>query len=153
MFLQNPRNFPVLSRHLKGIIMLFISSMLFACASQSRSVYQQIGGAKVMAQIVDNFIAEIKQDDIMLSYFRGADVARFREKMNEHLCQLAGGGCTYTGDSMEEVHIGMNLTETHFNHGVDLFIRAMEKAGVPHRQQNKLLAVMVPTRDQMIYLE
>lgn len=144
---------------MKYWLICFLILMLTACSSNSdinktrQSVYQQLGGAPKVAAIVDNFITEIEGDEIMLIYFEGADIQRFREKLNEHLCLLAGGGCEYTGDSMEEVHTGMNLTEGHFNHGVDLFINAMNKAKVPHRLQNKLLAVMVPERDKMIYIQ
>lgn len=138
---------------MKLVYIVFIFSLLAGCATQSQSLYSQIGGAPKIAEIVDNFIAEIEQDKIMLSYFRGSDIGRFREKMNEHLCSLAGGGCEYTGDSMVDVHTGMNLTEHDFNHGVDLFIEAMNKADVPHPLQNKLLSVMAPTRDEMLYIK
>lgn len=72
--------------------------------------------------------------------------------MIEHLCSLTGGPCQYTGDTMEQVHAGMNISEREFNHAVDLFITAMEKADIPHTVQNKVLATMTPTRKQMIYL-
>lgn len=138
---------------MKLLITLWFLIGIAACTSTHTSVYTQIGGGPKVAEIVENFITEIENDDIMLGYFEGADVQRFREKLTEHLCHLAGGGCTYTGDSMEDVHTGMDLNEHDFNHGVDLFINAMTKAGVPHPLQNKLLAVMAPTRDQMIYLK
>ena len=68
------------------------------------------------------------------------------------MCMLTGGPCEYSGDSMQQVHAGMNITEAEFNHSVDLFINAMTKADIPHPVQNKVLAVIIHTRDQMIYL-
>ena len=65
---------------------------------------------------------------------------------------LTGGPCEYTGDDMEQVHAGMNISESDFNHGVDLFIAAMTKANIHHTIQNKILAVIATTRDEMIYL-
>ena len=59
---------------------------------------------------------------------------------------------TFRGAQMEQVHAGMNITESEFNHGVDLFINAMTKADIPHSLQNKILAVIIHTRDQMIYI-
>lgn len=130
----------------------FIVLLLTGCASTHTSLYDELGGKLTIAQIVDNFIHEIEFDQVMFAYFAESDIERFREKLNEHLCMLANGPCQYTGDTMEQVHAGKNITEGDFNHGVDLFIAAMTKANVPHPLQNKLLAKMVPTRKEIIYL-
>jgi hemoglobin len=39
---------------------------------------------------------------------------------------------------MQQAHCGINITEAEFNHGVDLFINAMDKADVPFNMQNRL---------------
>jgi hemoglobin len=116
------------------------------------STYQQLGGQPKIEEIVDNFITEIEFDPVMFEFFKDSNIDRFREKLNEHICMLTGGPCDYTGDKMEQVHAGMNITESEFNHGVDLFINAMTKADIPHSIQNKILAVIIHTRDQMIYI-
>ncbi|WP_026374907.1 group I truncated hemoglobin [Aestuariibacter salexigens] len=138
---------------MKNLIFIALVSWFIAgCASNNTSVYSQLGGQPKVEQIVDNFITEIEFDPIMFEYFKDSDIGRFREKMIEHLCFLTGGPCEYTGDTMVQVHTGMNVTESDFNHGVDLFIAAMNKADVPHPLQNKVLAVMAPTRKEIIYL-
>ena len=53
---------------------------------------------------------------------------------------------------MEQVHGGMNITEADFNRTVDLLINSMNKADIPHPLQNKVLRVLAPTRDEMLYL-
>ncbi|KXI28100.1 group I truncated hemoglobin [Paraglaciecola hydrolytica] len=136
----------------KFATLCFIFSLLTGCASTQMSLYDELGGKDTVAQIVDNFIHEIEYNKTMFTYFAESDIERFREKLNEHLCLLANGPCTYTGDTMEQVHAGMNISESDFNLGVDLFIAAMTKANVPHTVQNKLLAKMVPTRKEIIYL-
>ena len=130
----------------------FALALLSGCANTQKSLYDELGGKATIAQIVDNFIHEIEFDQTMFAYFAESDIDRFREKLNEHLCFLANGPCQYTGDTMQQVHAGMNISEGDFNHGVDLFIAAMNKAQVPHPLQNKLLAKMVPTRKDIIYL-
>ncbi|MFC3095727.1 group 1 truncated hemoglobin [Alteromonas sediminis] len=126
--------------------------LLQACATTPPTLYQELGGEKKVVEIVDNFIAEIEFDETLFEYFKDSNVNRFREKLIEHVCMLTDGPCEYTGDSMVDVHTGMNITESDFNRGVDLFINAMTKAGVPHATQNKVLAVMAPTRKEIIYL-
>jgi hemoglobin len=129
-------------------IWLFLS----ACVSTQLSTYQQLGGQSKIEEIVDNFITEVKFDPILYEFFKDSNINRFREKVSEHICMLTGGPCEYTGDEMEQVHAGMDISEAEFNHTVDLFIVAMTKADVSHTIQNKILAVIVPTRSEMIYL-
>nr|WP_220100112.1 group 1 truncated hemoglobin [Alteromonas antoniana] len=114
-------------------------------------MYNDIGGEAKVAEIVDNFIYEIEYDPTILAYFEGSDIDRFRAKLIEQLCMVTGGPCSYSGDTMEQVHGGMNITETDFNRTVDLLINAMNKAGVSHRHQNQILAQLAPMRSQMLY--
>lgn len=133
------------------ILIIFACLLLTACANQKVNTYQQLGGQAKIEEIVDNFITEIEFDPTMFEFFKDSDINRFREKLTEHLCLLTGGPCQYTGDTMEQVHAGMNISESVFNHGVDLFINAMTKANVEHAIQNKVLATMIHTREEMIY--
>lgn len=135
------------------VILPLIFMSLVACSTTSNdSLYAQLGGQTTIEQVVDNFIHEIEFDAVIFAYFKNSDVDRFREKLVEHLCQLTGGPCDYTGDTMAQVHGGMNISEADFNRGVDLFINAMTKADIPHRQQNKVLAILAKTRKEMLYL-
>ena len=138
---------------MKNIVLIFISCLfLNACMTTQLTTYQQLGGQPKVAEIVDNFISEIEFDPVMYEFFKDSNIARFREKLNEHICMLTGGPCEYTGDEMQQVHAGMNITESDFNHGVDLFINAMTRAKIPHSIQNKVLSEIIHTRDLMIYL-
>ncbi|MEW9796751.1 group I truncated hemoglobin [Alteromonas sp. CYL-A6] len=125
--------------------------LLGGCASTSTTLYNELGGAPTIDAIVDNFIYEIEYNPTILKYFEGSDIARFKEKLTEQLCMVSDGPCSYTGDTMEQVHGGMQITEAHFNLTVDLLINAMNKADVPHRLQNQLLAELAPMRGQMLY--
>ncbi|WP_342340265.1 group I truncated hemoglobin [Brumicola pallidula] len=117
----------------------------------SQSLYQALGGKSKIEEIVDNYINEIAFDERTYAFFKDSNMQRVKEKLSEQLCVMAQGPCTYSGDSMEQVHSGMNITEADFNHGVDLFINAMNKADIPYMLQNRLLKAVAKTRDQMIY--
>lgn len=135
------------------VILALIFMGLVACSNTSNdSLYRQLGGQEKIEQVVANFIHEIEFDVLIFAYFKDADVERFHEKLVEHLCQLTGGPCDYSGDTMAQVHGGMNISEADFNRAVDLFINAMTKADIPHRQQNKVLAILAKTRKKMLYL-
>ncbi len=138
---------------LRTIVAASMLVLLWGCQSlsSSRSLYDELGGMPVIEKITDNFIEEISFDQQIVKHFKESDIDRFREKLNEQLCNVSGGPCEYTGDSMVDVHTKMNITEAEFNRTVDLLISAMNKAGVAHRTQNKLLARLAPMRGDIIY--
>lgn len=134
------------------IAIIFTTLSLASCANQqSTTLYEQLGGMKKLELIANNFVNEIAFNEEIYSYFEETNIERFTEKLVEQLCVMSNGPCTYTGDSMAQVHGGMQITENHFNLTVDLFIAAMDKAEVPHRLQNQLLKEMAKTRDEMLY--
>mgnify|MGYP000035313918 FL=1 len=137
---------------MKKLIVL-IALLLSACANQfhTESVYQSMGGYQKVEEVVNNYIVEIEKDPVIFEYFKESDVERYRTKLTEHFCFHTGGPCEYTGDNMERVHDGMNITESDFNRGVDLLINAMDQADIPYRVQNKVLAIFAPMRREIIY--
>ena len=138
---------------MKNYLLILLILLFTACTTTpQQSLYEEIGGQEVFYDIVDNFISEIEFNPVLFKHFEESNVERFREKLFEHLCALANGNCTYTGDNMVDVHTGMNISESEFNLGADLLINAMTKAGVSHRLQNQLLATIVPLRKEFIYL-
>ncbi|MEQ3652945.1 MAG: group 1 truncated hemoglobin [Glaciecola sp.] len=137
---------------LRLIAIIFTSLSLASCANQqSTTLYEQLGGMEKLELIANNFVNEIAFNEEIYRYFEETNIERFTEKLVEQLCVMSNGPCTYTGDSMAQVHAGMQITENHFNLTVDLFVAAMDKAEVPHRLQNQLLKEMAKTRDEMIY--
>ncbi len=134
------------------IILLAILLGLSACSSTSTTtLYDELGGETKIREIAENLVLEFEMDEYILPYYEGSDINRFVEKLTEYICEVADGPCVYTGRSMVDVHTGMNITESHYNRLVDLSINAMDKAGIPHRTQNKLLARLAPTRKDMLY--
>ncbi|MDZ7683751.1 MAG: group 1 truncated hemoglobin [Gammaproteobacteria bacterium] len=83
-------------------------------------------------------------------FFCIPNLERFHEIFTTHLCQLAGGPCDYTGDSMVDIHVGMDIGEAEFNRVVEILLDAMEAEGIPRTAQNRLLARLAPLREEII---
>jgi hemoglobin len=147
-------------------VICFISLFfIFACSQQinrphitsvnteqkTNSLYEEIGGKAKIAEIAQLFLDEVSYHPDVLPYFQNTNITRFEEKFIEHLCLISGGPCQYTGDTMQQVHAGMNVTEADFNALVDLLVNAMSRASIAHTTQNKLLARLVPMRKDIIY--
>lgn len=132
--------------------LLIASVTLSACATTSQqTLYDKLGGEAGIDNIVSHLVKNIGHDKQVFHYFAEANVKRFKKHLAWHLCDISDGPCHYSGDSMQQIHDGMEINERDFNHLVDLLIDAMYKAEVPHPIQNQLLARLAPLRTDIIY--
>lgn len=133
--------------------MIMLPILVTACSTLGNkgSLYEQLGKQQGISQLTDAFIEQIQYDKKILPYFIESDIERFREKFIEQICMISGGPCQYTGDSMAEVHGGMNISEHHFNALVEDLILAMESIRLDTATQNQLLDLLVPMREDVIY--
>lgn len=129
----------------------FIFFCLLSCANTHTSLYKEIGGHEKLNEISNRFIQEIGESDEVLPFFAHSNIDRYHEKFVEYLCVMTNGPCEYTGDTMLQTHIGMDISETDFNTTVDLLIEAMDKSGIAHTTQNKLLAKLAPLQTVITY--
>ncbi len=137
----------------KLLIAYSIALLLIACTTikPHQSLYDALGKQEGIARLTDAFIEEIQYDKRVLPYFLKSDIVRFREKFIEQLCTISGGPCRYTGDTMVDVHSGMDINEHHFNAIVEDLILAMENISLPTSTQNQLLSLLAPMRSDIIY--
>lgn len=121
--------------------------LLSACASQQSvhddTLYRDLGERSGIANIVEDLMYRIVEDERIAFQFRGIDVVQFHTNLTDQLCELSGGPCTYTGGAMEDVHRGMDVTETQFNALAEHLVMAMEKNDVSTGAQNRLLKRLV----------
>ncbi|MCF6435568.1 group 1 truncated hemoglobin [Pseudoalteromonas sp. MMG022] len=134
----------------KLVVALLVMMSLSACQSAPQSLYQRVGEQAGLERLVDAFINQIGQDDVVFHYFKQTNVSHFRTGFVSHLCDVLDGPCQYDGDSMVQIHTGMNINEHDFNHVVDLLIAAMDEVGIAHPVQNQILAKLAPMRSEII---
>ncbi|MEC7547176.1 MAG: group 1 truncated hemoglobin [Pseudomonadota bacterium] len=133
------------------VIAGLLCSIVFSSSATAANYYEELGGQNGVEEIVDNFINEISFDPDIVTFFEGTDINRLREKLIEQFCMESGGPCEYTGDSMRDVHTGMNISKGQFNRIVELLQAAMDKAGTPQTAQNRLIRSLAPMRPDIIH--
>ena len=134
-----------------SIIVLLLA--LSACAQQpprDDSLYRALGEQAGIEAVVEGMLLKIAADPRIVHHFEDVDIQRVRDKLVEQFCMEAGGPCTYSGDSMEESHTGLNLTPSDFNALVENLQAAMTEQGIAIPAQNRLLARLAPMRGQII---
>lgn len=138
-------------------IVLALLSVCSSCATlnneqinNENSLYAKMGQQTAIDNIVDNLINIIGQDDLIFAHFAESNIRYFRKNLTLFLCNISDGPCQYNGDSMQDIHRGMRINENQFNHFVELFIDAMDAAGISYPLQNQLLARLAPLRKNII---
>lgn len=133
------------------LVVLVLSLPACAQTSENTTLYDDLGGEQGVETLVEGLIERIGHDEQIFHYFAETHVSRFREKLIEHFCQISDGPCTYTGDNMHDIHVGMKINEQDFNHLVDMLYEQMASQNIPHTTQNRLIARLAPLRKQIIY--
>ncbi|WP_050478010.1 group I truncated hemoglobin [Herbaspirillum rhizosphaerae] len=114
------------------------------------SLYRDLGGLEVLTRVVDDTLALALADARIKDTFKDTDMKRLAKLITEQFCELSGGPCKYSGDPMKEVHQGLALNNMQFNALVEDLQAAMDKANIPSRTQNKLLALLAPMQRTVV---
>ena len=145
---------------MRYIVPCVLAVMLYGCAAQSGvqlvqplddSLYLALGGKPGIGRIVEGLLINIADDERIVEHFVDADIDRLYQKLVEQICVESGGPCEYTGDSMEDSHAGMEITEGDFNALVEGLIVAMDEEQVQVTAQNRLLSRLAAMRGAIIY--
>lgn len=126
---------------------------LSACAHRAPAdaLYLALGAQTGVARLVDEVVQELHRDPRIRALFDNTDDATFKQRLNEQICQLADGGCDYSGLSMSEAHSGMDLSAAQFNYFVEDARNGMSRAAIPIGAQNRLLARLARMREQVLH--
>ena len=114
------------------------------------SVYQALGGREGLKAIVADLLNLVLADDRIKKQFVDADMEHLAMRLNEQLCVLSGGPCTYGGKDMKTIHADQHITNAQFNALAEDLQTAMDKHHVPARAQNKLLAKLAPMQKSIV---
>ena len=129
-------------------LLMMLALLLGGCQSLNtepeNSLYQQLGEREGIANVVEDLLYLIVEDERINQQFKGMDVAQFHRNLTDQLCELSGGPCSYSGREMRELHADMAITDTQFNALAENLILAMEQNDIPTGAQNRLIKQLLP---------
>lgn len=131
-------------------LMFMTSYSAIADSKHTPQLYDDLGELAGIHAIMETFVLNIAGDERVVHHFVNADIERFHAKISEHICELTGGPCVYSGAAMPEVHKGMNISRAEFNAIVENLIKAMETHHVRVDTQNQLLAILAAMHNDVI---
>ena len=121
-----------------------------AAAGAQLPLYDRLGGAAGVAAIADTLIDRVSADPLLGRSFKDSKLERIKQLLAEQICDLSGGPCRYTGDSMKEVHAGHHISEAEF-YGMVAELRAvLKQRHVNQAAVNELLRLLAPMKRDVV---
>src|SRR6187431_1308012 len=124
--------------------------------SAKPSLYERLGGVYAIAAVVDDFIDRV-MDDPRLNANPKVDEAHhrvskagFKYLVTEMVCWAAGGPQKYTGRTMADSHVHLQITEGEWRIFLDDLKASFVKFGVPAAEQAELFAIVASTKNDIV---
>jgi hemoglobin len=120
-------------------------------AAQARdALYVRLGDSEGVKVISDTLVDRIARDPLTGPSFQGANLNRIKRLLAEQICELSGGPCRYSGDTMKQVHEGHHITQAQFYRVVDTLREVLRERHVDQRSTNELLRLLAPTKRDVV---
>jgi hemoglobin len=123
---------------------------------EAAKLWDRLGGEKVVAKVIDDFIAAAAADP-KVNLDRGGKYKLDKDALDHMKKQLlamasevAGGPIKYTGKDMKEAHKGMGITDAEFDAAVGHLKKALESNGVKPAEAQDVLKVLEVARKAIV---
>ncbi|MGE5283663.1 MAG: group I truncated hemoglobin [Actinomycetota bacterium] len=117
------------------------------------TLYKRLGGYDVIAGIVDDLFARLRDDPQFQRFASGRSLdslKRARQLLVDQLCALAGGPCVYIGRDMKTSHAGLNISKQEWEANMRHAVAALEKFQIPPKEQQEFLALFEQYRNDIV---
>lgn len=140
---------------LKWAMTFGCAALLLASAGRAESpaqgpLYARMGGFAKVTAVVNDVIDDAASNPRTRRSFADVDIANVKRLLVEQICELAGGGCRYSGDSMHDVHAGLGITQAEFYDLVQVLRDSMVRHGIGLRERNELLKILAPMKRDVV---
>jgi hemoglobin len=130
--------------------LLFSIGIAAAASANGSTLFDEIGGAKMLHATVDEFVDIMLNDDRINFAFAQANLPVFKQRLYSQLCALASGPCRYEGRDMKTAHAKLAIDNAQFNALAEDLYRACDRVGVKYRTQNKMMALLAPMQKDIV---
>jgi hemoglobin len=132
------------------LVLMGCATIPWAIASGPDSLYARMGGTPNVTAVVNDLIDEAASDSQLKRSFDKVNLGRLKQLLVEQICELTGGGCRYSGDSIRDAHAGLGITQAEFYGLVQVLKDSMQRHGIAIRERNELLAILAPMKRDIV---
>jgi hemoglobin len=125
--------------------------LLGAVAAHAKSsLYERLGGEAGVAGISDSLIDRVAADPVMGRSFKETNLKHIKAMLSEQICELSGGPCHYSGDTMKQSHAGHHISEAEFYGMVEDLRDILKERHVSLAATNELLRLLAPMKRDVV---
>ncbi|MBI3195748.1 MAG: group 1 truncated hemoglobin [Ignavibacteriae bacterium] len=139
-----------------AIVILTMGATVIAQEKKEKSLYDRLGGVYAIATVVDDFIERLLVNDILNANPAIKEArdrvpkAGLKYRVTELVCQVTGGPQKYSGRSMKDSHMHLNITEKEWDAMVADFKVTLNKFKVPQKEQDELIGIVATTKADIV---
>ena len=113
------------------------------------SLYDRIGRDRLGA-IASDLVDRSSSDPRTSRSWRKVSLHRVKAVLTVYFCAIAGGPCVYEGDTMKDIHAGLDIDEAEMFTMVQSLRDIMVSHEVPLRERNELLALLASSKRDVV---
>ncbi|OOZ39596.1 group 1 truncated hemoglobin [Solemya pervernicosa gill symbiont] len=118
------------------------------------TLYERLGGEKVIDAAVDLFYNNVMADERINYFFENTDMARQRGHQKKFLSFAFGGLPNYSGRGMREAHAPLvkklGLNDSHFDAVIENLGAALQALNVPAELIGEAASIAESIRDDVL---
>jgi hemoglobin len=120
------------------------------------TLYERLGGIYNIATVVEDLIDRIMVDPRLNANPRVDEAhhkvppAGFKYLVTEMVCWAAGGPQQYTGRSMYDSHVHLNISDQEWRSFMNDLDQTLHKFQVPQREREEIVAIVESTRGDIV---
>lgn len=131
--------------------------MRTAATTETRSLYERLGGNGTITRLVDDIVqAHMENPVIKARFLPYAEDPEHLGVIKGHLCAFlcagSGGPEQYKGRTMPEAHRGMNISPAEYMAAVDDILSVLARHGIDEVTRKDVLAIAYSLKDDIINL-
>lgn len=90
------------------------------------TIYERIGGADVVAEVVDGLYARVLDDPELSPFFANSSVAKIKRIQNQFIAAALDGPVTVSDIDLSRIHQGLGVTREHVTRFVEHLIAVLD---------------------------
>jgi truncated hemoglobin YjbI len=118
--------------------------------AQSPTLYQRLGGKKVLAAFTQDGLEHAAQDPRLARLFKGQDRKHQQESVLNFLCALSHGPCSYDPVAFERVCAKLLINDQEWKLLVDQLTQAMARHKISKKETDDLILQIENLRPSII---
>ena len=107
---------------------------------ENNSIYERIGGADGISELVDEFYKKVTEDEVLKSYFAHACVGKLINMQKQFFTAATGGPMLYSGRPLKEVHKHLNISRYEFDRYVNHLVTTLKERGISEEDGREVVA-------------